>query len=50
MNGVTILDTMEIYTLSGWQFVLGFIPLAIGALISFILIAKKIFKRIAFIY
>ena len=41
MNGVTILDTMEIYTLSGWQFVLGFIPLAIGALISFIFIAKK---------
>lgn len=36
MTGVTILDTMEIYTLSWWQFVLGFTPLLITAVISFI--------------
>lgn len=41
MTGVTILDTIEIYTLSGWQFIVGFIPLAVGALITFILFAKK---------
>lgn len=36
MNGVTILDTIEIYTLSWWQFALGFTPLAIAAIISFV--------------
>lgn len=36
MTGVTIIDTMEIYTLSCWQFVLGFTPLAIAAIISFV--------------
>lgn len=36
MNGVTILDTMEIYTLSWWQFALGFTPLLITVVISFI--------------
>ena len=36
MTGVTILDTMEIYTLSCWQFVLGFTPMAIAAIISFV--------------
>lgn len=36
MTGVTILDTMEIYTLSWQQFVLGFIPLLIAAVISFV--------------
>lgn len=36
MTGVTILDTMEIYTLSCWQFVLGFTPMAITAIISFV--------------
>ena len=36
MNGVTILDTIEIYTLSWWQFALGFIPMAIAAVISFV--------------
>ena len=36
MTGVTILDTMEIYTLSCWQFVLGFTPLLITAVIAFI--------------
>ena len=36
MTSVTILDTMEIYTLSWWQFALGFTPLLITAIISFI--------------
>lgn len=36
MTGVTILDTMEIYTLSWWQFVIGFIPLIIAAVVSVI--------------
>lgn len=36
MTGVTILDTMEIYTLSWQQFVFGFTPLAIAAIISFV--------------
>ena len=36
MNGVTILDTIEIYTLSWWQFVLGFTPLLIAAIICFV--------------
>ena len=36
MTGVTILDTMEIYTLSWQQFVLGFTPMAIAAIISFV--------------
>jgi hypothetical protein len=36
VNGVTILDTIEIYTLSLWQFVLGFTPLLIAAIICFV--------------
>lgn len=36
MTGVTILDTMEIYTLSWQQFVFGFTPMAIAAIISFV--------------
>lgn len=36
MNGVIILDTIEIYTLSWWQFVLGFTPLLIAAIICFV--------------
>lgn len=36
MNGVTILDSIEIYQLAGWQFLLGFIPLAITAAVFFI--------------
>ena len=36
MSGVTILDTIEIYTLSWWQFVLGFTPLLIAAIICFV--------------
>lgn len=40
MNGVTILDTMEIYVLSFWQFVLGFTPLMVAAAICFIRLYK----------
>ena len=36
MTGVTILDTMEIYTLSCWQFVLGFTPMIVAVIISFV--------------
>ena len=36
MNGVTILDTIEIYNVSGWQFVLGMVPLILGAIICFV--------------
>lgn len=36
MDGVTILDTIEIYALSWWQLVLGFIPLFIAAIVMFV--------------
>lgn len=36
MTGVTILETVEIYTLSFWQFVLGFMPLIIAAVVAVI--------------
>ena len=36
MNGVTILETIEVYALSFWQFVLGFTPLIIAAVIAII--------------
>ena len=36
MNGVTILDTMEIYTLSCWQFELGFTPMIVALIISLV--------------
>jgi len=35
MTGVTILDTIEIYQIAGWQFLLGFLPLIVAAIIFF---------------
>lgn len=35
MTGVTILDTIEIYQIAGWQFLLGFLPLIVTAIIFF---------------
>lgn len=35
MNGVTILDAIEIYQIAGWQFLLGFLPLIVAAVIFF---------------
>lgn len=36
MNGVTILDVIEIYQIAGWQFFIGFSPVIIAAIIVFI--------------
>ena len=36
MTGVAILDTIEIYRLSGWQFILVLSPLFIAAIIVFV--------------
>ena len=44
MNGVTILDTIEIYVLSGWQVVLGMAPLFVAAIIMFVRMYKA-FKK-----
>jgi hypothetical protein len=35
MTGVTILDTIEIYQIAGWQFLLGFLPLIVTAIVFF---------------
>ena len=40
MNGVTILETIKIADLSGWQFLIGFIPY----IISCIIILVRLFK------
>ena len=40
MVGVTILDTIEVYGLSGWQFVLGKSPMFICAIICFVSLFK----------
>lgn len=44
MAGVTILDTIEIYQLSWWQFILGFTPLMIAAVLAFVRLYRA-FKK-----
>lgn len=44
MTGVIILDTIEIYELTGWQFLLGLSPLFIAAIIMFVRMYKA-FKK-----
>ena len=44
MSGVTILDTIEIYGLTGWQFLLGMSPLFLAAVIMFVRMYKA-FKK-----
>lgn len=44
MTGVTILDTIEIYSLSWWQFIFGLAPLIICAVICFVRMYKA-FKK-----
>ena len=44
MTGVTILETIEIYGLTGWQFLLGMSPLFLAAVIMFVRMYKA-FKK-----
>lgn len=36
MNGITIINSTDIYTMAVWQFVVGIIPLIISAIIYFV--------------
>ena len=44
MEGITVIDTIEIYELAGWQIVLGILPLILSAAICFIRMYKA-FKK-----
>lgn len=35
MNGVVVLDSIELYQIAVWQFLLGFLPLIVAAVIFF---------------
>ena len=36
MPGITIIDTVDVYTTAWWQFLLGLLPLALGAIFYFV--------------
>ena len=40
INGVTILESIDIYQLSGWQILIGFIPLCLSTVIYFVRLVK----------
>lgn len=44
MNGITVVDVIEIYELAGWQFILGIIPMMVCATILFVRMYKA-FKK-----
>lgn len=45
MNGVTIISSTDTYTLAGWQFCVGLLPLIISAVIYFYLLGKSLNNR-----
>ena len=44
MDGITIVNVIEIYELAGWQFILGIIPMIVCATILFVRMYKA-FKK-----
>ena len=45
MNGVTIINSTDTYTLAGWQFIVGMLPLIISSVIYFYLLVKSLNNR-----